>query len=138
MTRHQAYLDVLHDFFAARLDRVRRRLEVELLNNLAFVFGDRALCIAVDPDTDEIVVRAELAAALRGFDEIDLVQEGAPGNRFGETEEQRRAFSTAYGYDLAGWFGWRPLRDLRDLHSLAAYIRTAPTKPAARAVSCGC
>jgi aminoglycoside phosphotransferase (APT) family kinase protein len=65
--------------------------------------------------------------------EIDLVQEGAPGNRFGESEELRQAFSRAYGYDIADWPGWRTLRDLRDLHSLAAYIRTAPSKLAAQA-----
>lgn len=64
--------------------------------------------------------------------EIDLIQEGAPGNRFRESEEVRRAFTAAYGYDIASWPGWAVLRELRDLHSLGAYIRTAPVKLAAR------
>ncbi|MBN1173029.1 MAG: aminoglycoside phosphotransferase family protein [Micromonosporaceae bacterium] len=65
--------------------------------------------------------------------EIDLVPRGAPGNRFGATEDQRREFSRAYGYDLAQWQGWPVLRELRELHSMAAYLRTAPYKPAAQA-----
>jgi len=64
--------------------------------------------------------------------EIDLIQEGAPGNRFRESAEVRQAFTAAYGYDVASWHGWAVLRELRDLHSLAAYIRTAPAKPASR------
>jgi hypothetical protein len=77
-------------------------------------------------------VLGDWEGACIGPREIDLVQEGAPGNRFGESEELRQAFSQAYGFDIAAWPGWRVLRELRDLHSLAAYIRAAPEKPAAR------
>ncbi|MGH3646272.1 MAG: phosphotransferase enzyme family protein [Micromonosporaceae bacterium] len=62
--------------------------------------------------------------------EIDLIQEGAPGNRFRESESLRETFAAVYGYDVASWPGWPVLRELRDLHSLAAYIRTASAKPA--------
>ncbi|MBN1170634.1 MAG: phosphotransferase [Micromonosporaceae bacterium] len=65
--------------------------------------------------------------------EIDLAQRGTPGNRFGLTEDQRREFSLAYGYDLVEWAGWPVVRELRELHSLAAYLRAAPHKPPARA-----
>jgi aminoglycoside phosphotransferase (APT) family kinase protein len=78
-------------------------------------------------------VLADWDSACAGPHEIDLVQEGAPGNRFGESTDLRQAFSHGYGYDISNWPGWKVLRELRDLHSLAAYIRTAPTKPAAGA-----
>jgi hypothetical protein len=78
-------------------------------------------------------VLADWDGVCRGPREIDLVQEGAPGNRFGLTEEQRREFSDAYGYDLASWPGWPVLRELRDLHSLAGHLRVSPVKPASRA-----
>jgi hypothetical protein len=64
--------------------------------------------------------------------EVDVVLEGAPGNRFGEVPELREAFTSGYGYDLSGWSGWPTLRELRDLHSLAGHLRTADVKPAAR------
>jgi aminoglycoside phosphotransferase (APT) family kinase protein len=76
-------------------------------------------------------VLADWGSARWGPREIDLVLEGAPGNRFGESAELRTAFADAYGYDIARWDGWRVLRDARDLHSLAAYIRTAPSQPVA-------
>jgi aminoglycoside phosphotransferase (APT) family kinase protein len=76
-------------------------------------------------------VLADWESARWGPREVDLVLEGAPGNRFGESAELRTAFAEAYGYDIAGWVGWRVLRDARDLHSLAAYLRTAPSQPAA-------
>jgi aminoglycoside phosphotransferase (APT) family kinase protein len=65
--------------------------------------------------------------------EVDLIQLGAPGNPFGLTEQDRRAFTDAYGYDVTGWAGWTVLRDIRELHSLAAYLRVAETNPRAAA-----
>src|SRR5438445_169749 len=65
--------------------------------------------------------------------EADLIQPGAPGNRFGLTEHDRRTFSDAYGYDVTAWPGWTILRDIRELHSLAAHVRAAPTSPPAAA-----
>jgi hypothetical protein len=76
-------------------------------------------------------VLSDWESARIGPREVDLVPEGAPGNRFGESAELRAAFASGYRYDIAAWNGWRVLRDARDLHSLAAYIRTAPDKPAA-------
>lgn len=75
-------------------------------------------------------VLADWESARLGPREVDLVPEGAPGNRFGASAELRAAFASRYGYDVAAWNGWRVLRDARDLHSLAAYIRTALDKPA--------
>jgi hypothetical protein len=63
--------------------------------------------------------------------EIDLVLEGAAGRLFGGGPADRAAFTRGYGFDVTRWPGWTVLRDCRELHSLAAYIRTAPDKPAA-------
>jgi len=76
-------------------------------------------------------VLADWESARLGPREVDLVLEGAPGNRFSDSAELRHAFTESYGYDVAVWDGWRVLRDARDLHSLAAYIRIAPNQPAA-------
>jgi aminoglycoside phosphotransferase (APT) family kinase protein len=88
--------------------------------------------LLIDPRSPYGYVLADWDGAGLGPRETDLVQEGAPGNRFGETEERRQAFSNAYGYDIATWPSWPILREIRDLHSLAAYIRAAPEKTAAR------
>ncbi|MDG4784962.1 hypothetical protein O7626_03270 [Micromonospora sp. WMMD1102] len=61
---------------------------------------------------------------------MDVVLVGAPGSRFGDSDE-RLAFTSAYGYDIAAWPSYRTFRDIRDLHSLAAYIRTGLHKSAA-------
>ncbi|MFE1174288.1 aminoglycoside phosphotransferase family protein [Streptomyces sp. NPDC058773] len=47
------------------------------------------------------------------------------GVRFGRTPAQLRAFSDAYGYDLADWQGLSVLTELRDLHTLGSFIRRA-------------
>ncbi|ANZ14920.1 aminoglycoside phosphotransferase family protein [Streptomyces noursei] len=47
------------------------------------------------------------------------------GVRFGRTPAQLRAFSDAYGYDLADWPGIPVLTELRDLHTLGSFIRRA-------------
>jgi aminoglycoside phosphotransferase (APT) family kinase protein len=83
------------------------------------------------PDSPLGYVLTDWGNAGIGPREMDIVLVGAPGSRFGDTEKQRRAFSDAYGYDIAHWPGHTTLRDIRDLHALAAYIRTAPTNPAA-------
>ncbi len=76
-------------------------------------------------------VLSDWESARLGPREVDLVPEGAPGNRFGESAELRAAFAGGYGYDIGAWDGWPVLRDARDLHSVAAYVRIAPDKPAA-------
>lgn len=76
-------------------------------------------------------VLGDWESACYGPREIDLVPDGAPDNRFGLPEEQRRQFSDAYGYDLALWPDWPVLREIRDLHALASHLRVAPIKPAA-------
>jgi hypothetical protein len=59
-------------------------------------------------------VLGDWESACDGLREIDVVPDGAPGNRFGLPEQQRREFSDAYGYDLASWPGWPVMRDVRD------------------------
>ncbi|MFE7300617.1 phosphotransferase family protein [Streptomyces sp. NPDC057579] len=56
--------------------------------------------------------------------EIDLANT-FQGVRFGRTATQLRAFSEAYGYDLADWPGLPVLTELRDLHTLGSFIRRA-------------
>lgn len=61
--------------------------------------------------------------------ELDLLL--ALPDHFHAPEVERRAFITAYGYDLTDWSHWTVLRDIAELHSVASYIRLAPSKPAA-------
>jgi Ser/Thr protein kinase RdoA (MazF antagonist) len=61
--------------------------------------------------------------------ELDLVT-GLP-DHFHEPDADRRQFLAAYGYNILDWPGWGLLRDIAELHSLGAYIRLAPSKPAA-------
>ncbi|MFF4605270.1 phosphotransferase enzyme family protein [Streptomyces sp. NPDC001339] len=56
--------------------------------------------------------------------EVDLANT-FQGVRFGRTPTQLRAFSDAYGYDLADWPGLPVLTELRDLHTLGSFIRRA-------------
>ncbi|MFD2422429.1 phosphotransferase family protein [Amycolatopsis pigmentata] len=67
--------------------------------------------------------------ACLGPRELDLLT-GIP-NHFHEPASRRAQFLNAYGYDILTWPGWTLLRDLTELHALGAYIRLAPTKPAA-------
>jgi Ser/Thr protein kinase RdoA (MazF antagonist) len=99
-------------------------LGVGLIHNDAHVGN-----LLVSDDSRGGFVLADWESASLGPREVDLVPEGAPGNRFGESAELRTAFARGYGYHIAEWPGWPVLRDARDLHSLAAYIRTAPDKP---------
>ncbi|OLB76482.1 MAG: hypothetical protein AUI14_18650 [Actinobacteria bacterium 13_2_20CM_2_71_6] len=89
--------------------------------------------LLADPESRSGFVLGDWDGAALGPREIDLIQEGAPGNRFGLPDGYRRTFSAAYGYDVATWPGWRVLRDMRDLHSIGAYLRIAPDKPVAQA-----
>jgi hypothetical protein len=73
--------------------------------------GDRALL----GDWDEVGT---------GPRELDLVNTHQ-GARFGRTEGERHAFTTAYGYDITEWPGFPVLREMRDLHTLGSYIRLA-------------
>jgi hypothetical protein len=52
-------------------------------------------------------------------------------DHFHEPSTDRRKFPTAYSYNILDWPDWTLLRDLTELHSLGAYIRLAPSKPAA-------
>jgi thiamine kinase-like enzyme len=61
--------------------------------------------------------------------ELDLVN-GLP-DHFHQPQHERARFAAAYGYDLLDWPGWTLLRDITELHSISAYIRLAPSKPAA-------
>jgi aminoglycoside phosphotransferase (APT) family kinase protein len=86
--------------------------------------------LLADPANAHGFVLSDWEGAAIGPREMDVVLVGAPGSRFGDTEEERIAFSTAYGYDVASWPGYKLLRDVRDLHSLAAHLRAGPRKPA--------
>jgi aminoglycoside phosphotransferase (APT) family kinase protein len=77
-------------------------------------------------------VLTDWESACIGPREMDVVLAGAPGSRFDDTEDERLAFTTGYGYDIATWSNYRILRDIRDLHSLAGHIRAAPHHTAAR------
>jgi aminoglycoside phosphotransferase (APT) family kinase protein len=103
-------------------------LGVGLIHNDAHIGN-----LLADPHSEVGHIVGDWEGVARGAREIDLVQEGAPGNRFGESADLRRAFSASYGYDIAAWPGWTVLRELRDLHSVGAYIRVAAGKSAARA-----
>ncbi len=87
--------------------------------------------LLANADSPHGFVLTDWESARFGPREVDLVPEGAPGNRFGESAELRAAFAGGYRYDIGVWDGWRVLRDARDLHSLAAYIRVSLDKPAA-------
>lgn len=67
--------------------------------------------------------------ACTGPRELDLVL-GLP-DHFQEPEARRAEFLSSYGHDLTAWQGWTGLRDITELHSLSAYLRLAPTSPAA-------
>jgi hypothetical protein len=59
--------------------------------------------------------------------EFDLVS--ALPDHFHQSETERQALLTAYGYDLLGWKGWVLVRDIIELHSLSSYLRLAATRP---------
>lgn len=71
-------------------------------------------------------------SACLGPREMDLILVGAPGSRFDDTDDERHAFTTAYGYDIATWPHHQTLRDIRDLHALAGHLRAAPHHTPAR------
>lgn len=80
-----------------------------------------------DPDGHWLLI--DWDGTCLGPRELDLLT-GIP-DHFHEPEADRRRFLTAYGYDILGWPGWTLLRDITELHALGAYIRLAPSKPAA-------
>lgn len=86
-----------------------------------------------DPTSPYGYLLTDWEGACIGPRELDVVLVGAPGSRFGDSDDERLAFTNAYGYDVAAWPSYQTLRDIRDLHSLAAYVRTGPRKPAALA-----
>ncbi|TVT22876.1 phosphotransferase, partial [Amycolatopsis rhizosphaerae] len=63
--------------------------------------------------------------------ELDLLT-GIP-DHFHEPARLREQFLTGYGYNILDWPEWTLLRDITELHALGAYIRLAPSKPAAAA-----
>jgi aminoglycoside phosphotransferase (APT) family kinase protein len=84
-----------------------------------------------DPTSQHGFVLTDWESACIGPREMDVVLVGAPGSRFGDTEDERLAFTAGYGYDIGTWPGYRILRDIRDLHSLAGHLRAAPHQPTA-------
>jgi len=84
-----------------------------------------------DPSSRHGYLLTDWEGACIGPRELDVVLVGAPGSRFGDSDDERHAFTNAYGYDIATWPDHQTLRDIRDLHSLAAFIRAGAGKPAA-------
>lgn len=80
-----------------------------------------------DPDGHWLLI--DWDGACLGPRELDLLT-GIP-DHFHEPEDDRMRFLSAYGYNILDWPGWTLLRDITELHALGAYIRLAPSKPAA-------
>lgn len=81
-----------------------------------------------DPDNGHGLL-IDWDGACLGPRELDLLS--AIPDHFHEPDADRVRFLTAYGYDILDWPGWTLLRDVAELHTLGAYIRLAPSKPAA-------
>lgn len=75
-------------------------------------------------DKGSLVRLGDWDEAAYGPRELDLANT-LQGVRFGRTAAQLRAFSAAYGYDLAKWPGAATLVAIRDLHTLGSFIRRA-------------
>lgn len=107
---------------------------VHIFTTTAFPLGDGLVHadahsenLVRDPDGHWLLIDWDNACL--GPRELDLLT-GIP-DHFHEPEADRHRFLTAYGYDILGWPGWTLLRDITELHALGAYIRLAPSKPAA-------
>jgi len=124
-----------HEFLTRRIhdldDRYRSMsfpLGIGLIHNDAHPGN-----LLIDRTSPHGHVLTDWDSACRGPREMDVVLVGAPASRFGDTPDERRAFTTGYGYDIATWPAHQTLRDIRDLHSLAGHIRAAPAhRPALR------
>ncbi|WP_410659564.1 phosphotransferase enzyme family protein [Amycolatopsis sp. lyj-112] len=55
--------------------------------------------------------------------ELDLAPTLQGGIRFGRSNAELDAFTTAYGYDPRDWQGLATLTSMRDLHTLGSFIR---------------
>ncbi|MFF8617909.1 phosphotransferase enzyme family protein [Streptomyces sp. NPDC015350] len=62
--------------------------------------------------------------ASTGPREIDLANT-FQGVRFGRTQDELKAFSDSYGYDITTWTGLPVLTQIRDMHTLGSYIKRA-------------
>ncbi|MDQ1308330.1 MAG: hypothetical protein QG671_4164 [Actinomycetota bacterium] len=67
--------------------------------------------------------------ACLGPRELDLPT-GVP-DHFHAPEADRTRFLATYGYNILDWPDWTLLRDITELHALGAYLRLAPSRPAA-------
>jgi aminoglycoside phosphotransferase (APT) family kinase protein len=72
----------------------------------------------------EQVILGDWDEIARGPRELDLINTHQ-GVRMGRSDVERRAFTSAYGWDVTAWPGFLVLRQLRDLHTLGAYIERA-------------
>lgn len=82
---------------------------------------------------DQRVRLGDWDEAAHGPRVIDLVNTHQ-GRRVGRSDEERAAFTAAYGWDVTSWRGFSVLREMRDLHTLGSFIRRAGhgDDPAAR------
>lgn len=111
----------------AKYDSLHFPLGIGLIHNDAHTGN-----LIVDPHSPFGYSLIDWESACRGPREMDVTLVGTPGSRFGDPEDERREFSTAYGYDIASWPDHQLLRDIRDLHSLSAHIRASAENTAAR------
>lgn len=121
-----AFLHDRIDELAQRYAGMRFPLGAGLIHNDAHPGN-----LVPDPSSQHGYLLTDWEGACLGPRELDVVLVGAPGSRFGDPDDERLAFTNAYGYDIATWPDYQTLRDIRDLHSLAAYIRAGTGKPAA-------
>lgn len=87
--------------------------------------------LLADPTGPHGYVLDDWDGACHGPRELDLIPAGAPGNRLGGDEHERRDFAAGYGYDIATWPPYTILRDIRELRSIGSHLRVAPEHPAA-------
>ncbi|MGW0433674.1 phosphotransferase family protein [Micromonospora sp. NPDC003197] len=123
----RAFLLELTTELAVKYDNLNFPLGIGLIHNDAHTGN-----LLVDPRSPFGYSLIDWESACQGPREMDVTLVGAPGNRFGDPDNVRREFSSAYGYNIATWPDHQLLRDIRDLHSLSAHIRASVDNPAAR------
>ncbi|MEZ0071664.1 phosphotransferase enzyme family protein [Planotetraspora sp. GP83] len=110
----KAVRDEDRDFLRTRCrELVKRYAELEFVLPYGPIHGDAHVGNLLRADAGVVLLDFEVVA--RGPREWDLVPTSVSGERFGLPEEQYRAFSNAYGFDVRSWSGYTVLRDVREV-----------------------